>query len=109
MAKCMLNNQARPLYLREYLIIKPAIVINAGWVTVASFLGVGVCFKKFEVHFNHESIWAIVGVVVLFCVFTANSWRYGGFLLGSVFVFVNFTLFYKYNTEEAKGKNYFLV
>lgn len=99
----MLNNPARPLYWREYLVIKPAIVINGGWVTVASFLGLGVCFKKFEVSFSHESIWAIVGLIVLLCVYTANSWVYGGFLFGAVFVFVNFCLFDKYNTPATKG------
>ena len=100
----MLNNPKKPLYWREYLLITPAVVINAGWVTVASFVGLGVCFKKFEIVFQNESFWAIIGLIVLLGVFSLNSFIYGGFLLGGVFVFVNYALFDKYNTDKAKRK-----
>lgn len=102
----MVTNPAKPLYLREILVLRVAILINFGWVTVASILGVSVCFKKFEVPFTHESIWAIAILCVAFLIFAFNSYKYGGFLYGGVFVYVNFTLFEKYNRRYRDGKRF---
>jgi hypothetical protein len=81
-------------------------VINFGWVTVASILGVSVCLKKFEVNFSHESIWAIAILSVALVIFTINSILYGQLLYGGVFVYVNFTLYDKYK-KLSESKNIF--
>lgn len=101
----MVTNPVKPLFIREILALRVAILINFGWVTVASILGVSVCFKKFETPFTNESIWAIAILCVAFLIFTFNSIKYGGFLYGGVFVYVNFTLYDKYTKLYRQCKS----
>ena len=100
----MITDKKKPLFLREYFILRPTVVINLAWIILASFLSIGVLFKKFEVVFKNESIWAISGLVLLFCLFGLNSWKYGDLFFGGVYVYFCFALHDKYNklAEESK-------
>lgn len=110
-AKNMLSNPAKPLFLREIFTVRVAVLLNFGWVTVASILAFSVCFKKFQTPFANESIWAIAILCVALFIFVLNSVLYGGFIVGGVFVFVNVTLFSKYTElyEESKRNQRFLA
>ena len=102
----MMDNPSKSLYLREIFTIRVAVMINLGWATIASILGVAVCFKKFGTHFDNESVWAIAMLCVAFCIYAFNSWKYGQFLFGGVYCFTMFTLFDKYNKLYNKSKIY---
>ena len=99
----MLTNPLRPLYIREILTLRVAIMINFGWVTIASILGVAVCFKKFRTHFDHESTWAIIILCIALVIFTINSILYGQILYGGVFVYAMFCL-NQYYRKHTSGK-----
>lgn len=100
----MLEDKKKPLFLREYLILRPTVVINLAWVILATFLSIGVLFKKFEVTFKNESIWAISGLIVLFFLFALNSWKFGDLFFGGVFVYFGLALHDKYNKLANQGK-----
>lgn len=103
-AKNLVSNPEEPLYLWEIITLRTAIYLNFGWVTVASILSIAVCFKKFETEFKEEVIWAIAVLAAAYLIFTINSIIYGGFIVGGVFVFVNFMLFDKYNRQYERSK-----
>lgn len=99
----LVTDHKKPLNLIEIGTLRVAMLINFGWSTIACVLGVSVCFKKFETHFDNEAAWAISVLAIIFCVFTANSWIYGQLLYGGVFVFASFSLYDKYNRLCKQG------
>ena len=92
----MIQNKKQFLYNREYIVIIPTILLNLAWVILASFLSIGVVLKRFNVKIENESIWAISGLSILLLLFAFNSWKYGEFLFGAVYVYFCFALFDKY-------------
>ena len=97
--------------MKEIFTLRVAVLINFGWVTIASILGVAVCFKKFKTHFSNEEVWAIVILCVALVIFTVNSVLYGDFLYGGVFVYTMICLFamYKKNIDHASKSEVFLI
>lgn len=72
-------------------------MLNFGWVTLASILGVAVCLRKFQTKFEREDIWAISLLCIAFVITTVNSVLYGQFLYQGVFAYTNFCLFDRFN------------
>ena len=76
--------------------MKRAVGLNFSWVTFSTLLALAVCFKKFEIAIKGESIWAVVGLVVLFCISGFEAYRTGFLGYTLVFPFLCFTLFARF-------------
>ena len=96
MAYCILTKPTEPLKPLEHFSIKIAIGVNLAWVFFATILAIAICFKTFDVRFSNESIWAIVGLVIAFCVYAFEAYRSGYLAFGVVFPYTCFALFDKY-------------
>ena len=81
------------------------IVLNLGWIILASILSIGVALKSFNIKVNNEYIWAISGLGAIYLVYAINSYLYGDFLFGGVYAYFCFALFDKYNNLAGNKIN----
>lgn len=81
----------------ETFTLYPAVMLNFGWVTIASTLSVSVALLKFEMEFPGDDVlWAVASLAIVYSLFFLSALIYNTFLYGMVFVYYSFCLFLRY-------------
>ena len=94
----------------ETLTLYIAVMLNFGWVTIATILSITTTLIKFEVDLpGDDVIWSVLILMIAYGLFYLSSILYHNFIYEMVFVAFNFTLFLKYMFLIVENGNIYFI